>query len=77
MQELCNMIDEHRVVKGESFNSDPNKGSPEAVLTKLRAQLQGLPKLIQGEISNKLKQAEDPKTKYIAFEGFFKILDEE
>jgi hypothetical protein len=25
LQELCTMIDEHRVVKGESYNADPKK----------------------------------------------------
>ena len=33
------MIDEHRVVKGESYNADPNKASPESLLTMLRLKL--------------------------------------
>ena len=39
LQELCTMIDEHRVVKGESYNADSNKASRESILTMLRVKL--------------------------------------
>jgi hypothetical protein len=45
-QELCTMIDEYRIVKGESFNADPNKPAPETQLAALRGKLNALPKLI-------------------------------
>ena len=68
LQEVCEMIDEHRIIKGESFNADPNKPAPETLLTALRVKLGALPKLIQTDISKKFKECEDPSTKSISFE---------